>query len=64
MEGPAGDGEAPVPSPAEVTTVDQGWGCTCGAWGRLPAGASPREVAEYEQFRNDHDVVCDPGDSL
>lgn len=26
-------------------------------------GFCPRGLAEYEQFRNDHDVVCDPGDS-
>jgi hypothetical protein len=65
VDTPPGDGEAFAPSPGEGTErlmpPAQGWGCTCGAWGRLRAGASPKEIVDFEQLRENHDAVCPSG---
>ncbi|HEY0217909.1 MAG TPA: hypothetical protein VGC57_16075 [Cellulomonas sp.] len=45
-------------------SLGEGWGCSCGAWGELRAGATEQERAAYRRVIEEHDAVCTPGDPL
>lgn len=65
VEGPAGDGEATAPSPAEAPIPDDvlaAWVCPCGASGYLAPGGDESDRRRYEEALAAHEETC-PDDS-